>query len=144
MYVDFEFYQKTFGGSAPEGDFAKAESQAEACISYLTYVRGDIFAKEDLRVKRAVCAAVDVIYQASQQASASGAAGGVAGLKSEVNDGYSVTYVTEAQDGQTAEEVLRKKVAEAVRIYLLPTGWLSRSMKAGGCCDVCATCDCAL
>ena len=61
-------------------------------------------------------------------------------MKSETNDGYSVTYITEGQDGQTAEELLRKKVLEAARVYLLPTGWLSRSLK-GGCRHVCADCD---
>ena len=66
------------------------------------------------------------------------AGGSAAGKKSESNDGYSVTYVTEAQDGQTAEEALRKKIYEAIRLYLLPTGWLSRKVKMGGCCHECA------
>ena len=39
-----------------------------------------------------------------------------------------------------AEELLRKKILEAVRVYLLPTGWLSRSLK-GGRRHVCADCD---
>lgn len=139
MYVNYDFYSQTFGTTIPEADFTKAEAKAEAAISYLTYVNGDVFAKEDNRVKLAVCAAAEAIYFNEQQTSAAG--GSAAGKKSESNDGYSVTYVTEAQDGQTAEEVLRKKVAEAVRIYLLPTGWLSRRVKTGGCCDVCANRD---
>ncbi len=135
MYVNYDFYKEAFG-TIPEAEFAKAEGQAEANIGYFTYVNGDIFAKIDPRVQLAVCAAADVIYQNSQnsqRSSAAGASGGSAALKSESNDGYSVTYVTEAQDGQTAEEALRKKVLEAVRIYLLPTGWLSR--RAGVRCD---------
>ena len=140
MYVNYSFYTGSFGDMIPRADWSKVEPKAEAAISYLTYVNGDIFAVDDCRVKRAVCAAAEVIYNNEQQASA---AGGVtaAGKRSESNDGYSVTYVTEAQDGQTAEEALRKKIAEAVRIYLLPTGWLSRKVKMGGCCDVCADCD---
>ena len=51
-----------------------------------------------------------------------------------------MTYITEGQDGQTAEELLRKKILEAARVYLLPTGWLSRSLK-GGCRHVCTDCD---
>lgn len=139
MYVDYQFFKKTFGAEIPQDDFAKAEAQAEAHISYLTYINGDIFAKEDDRVKLAVCAAARVIYNNEKQASAAG--GFAAGKKSESNDGYSVTYVTEAQDGQTAEAALRKKIAEAVRLYLLPTGWLSRRVRMGGCCDVCANGD---
>lgn len=130
MYVSYEFYTETFGTLIPEKDFPRVEAEAEAAISYLTYVNGDIFAKEDSRVKLAVCAAAEVVYNSKQSNGASGSAG----VKSESNDGYSVTYVTEAQDGQTAEAALRKKIAEAVRLYLLPTGWLSRKV---GCCHVC-------
>ena len=126
MYVTYDFYSKTFGSLIPEDDFPKIGAEAEAAISYLTYVNGDIFAKEDSRVKLAVCAAAEVIYNSKQNNGTSRSAG----IKSESNDGYSVTYVTEA--------ALRKKVAEAVRLYLLPTGWLSRKV---GCCHVCASHD---
>lgn len=98
MYVSYEFYTETFGALIPEKDFPRVEAEAEAAISYLTYVNGDIFAKEDSRVKLAVCAAAEVVYNGKQSNGASGSAG----VKSESNDGYSVTYVTEAQDGQTA------------------------------------------
>lgn len=136
MYVDYDFYQKTLGGNIPEEAWPRAEMQAEAHIRALTYIKGDIFAKADDCVKAAVCAAAEVIYNNEQQASKTG---GAAGVKSESNDGYSVTYVVEATDGQTAEQALRKKVLEAVRLYLLPTGWLSRKVKmGGGCCDDCA------
>lgn len=130
MYVSYAFYAETFGAMIPEEDFPRAEAAAEAVISYLTYVNGDVFAREDSRVKLAVCAAAETVYT-MRKASANGGAQ-VAGVKSASNDGYSVTYITEAQDGQTAEEFLRKKIFEAVRVYLLPTGWLSRSLD--GCC----------
>ena len=138
MYVSYDFYKQTFGGAIPEADFSKVEAKAEAVIGYLTYINGDIFAKEDNRVKLAVCAAAEVVHYHNNQASANG--NQAAGVKSETNDGYSVTYITEGQDGQTAEELLRKKILEAARVYLLPTGWLSRSLK-GGCRHVCADCD---
>lgn len=138
-YVSYEFYSQTFGTMIPEADFSKAETKAEAAISYLTYVNGDIFAVENDNVKLAVCAAAEVIFNSEKQASASGSL--AAGVKSENNDGYSVTYVTEAQDGQTAEEALRKKIYDAVRLYLLPTGWLSRKVKMGACCDDCTDSD---
>lgn len=53
-------------------------------------------------------------------------------VKSENNDGYSVSYAVEQADGQTVEELIRKKAYEAASTYLLPTGWLSR--KVGCCC----------
>ena len=138
MYVSYDYYSQTFGGTLSEADFKKAEAKAEAVIGYLTYINGDIFAKEDNRVMLAVCAAAETIHYHNTQTSANG--NQAAGVKSESNDGYSVTYVTEAQDGQTAEELLRKKVLEAIRVYLLPTGWLSRVLK-GGCRHVCANSD---
>ena len=119
MYVSYDFYKQTFGDTIPEADFSKVEAKAEAVIGYLTYINGDIFAKEDNRVKLAVCAAAEVVHYHNNQASANG--NQAAGVKSETNDGYSVTYITEGQDGQTAEELLRKKILEAVRVYLLPT-----------------------
>lgn len=136
MYVNYDFYKDTLGGLIPEDKFAAVEAKAEAHISYLTYINGDIFAKESAAVKLAVCAAAEVIYKDMTSNTAG------AGVKSESNDGYSVTYVTEAQDGQTAEEALRKKVYEAIRLYLLPTGWLSRKVKIGGHCDERADCSC--
>ena len=54
MYVSYDFYKQTFGGAIPEADFSKVEAKAEAVIGYLTYINGDIFAKEDNRVKLAV------------------------------------------------------------------------------------------
>ena len=138
MYVNYDFYKNTLGGATiPEDKFQAVEAEAEAHISYLTYINGDSFAVENDRVKLAVCSAADVIYNYKT----SDTAGVAAGVKSENNDGYSVTYVTEAQDGQTAEAALRRKVYEAIRVYLLPTGWLSRKVKmGGGCCDGCADC----
>lgn len=138
MYVSYDYYSQTFGGTLSEADFNKAEAKAEAVIGYLTYINGDIFAKEDNRVELAVCAAAETVHFHNTQTSANG--NQAAGVRSESNDGYSVTYITEGQDGQTAEELLRKKVHEAVRVYLLPTGWLSRVLK-GGCRHVCADTD---
>lgn len=58
MYVSYEFYSQTYGTTIPEADFPKAEAKAEAVIGYLTYINGDIFAKEDNRVKLAVLSAL--------------------------------------------------------------------------------------
>lgn len=121
MYASYEFYSQEFGGKMPETDYPTAEAKAEAFIRYLTYPNGDIFATENRNVKIAVCAAVETMYDEALRPR---------NIKSESNDGYSVTYVTESQDGQTAESVLSKKLAEVVRLYLLPTGWLNRSVKS--------------
>ena len=75
-------------------------------------------------VKDAVCAAVDV-YAAFHKSQENGSGK----IRSENNDGYIVSYVVEQTDGQTDEELLRKKVYRAVYNYLLPTGWLSRGVR---------------
>lgn len=133
MYVDYEFY-KNLGGQIPENLFPEIEVKAEAYISYFTYFQGDIFSIESERVKLAVCSASDAIYRHVK-------AGETAGIKSESNDGYSVTYIAEGQDGQTAEEILRKKVYESIRVFLLPTGWLNRRVSMGGAGYDCTDCD---
>lgn len=125
MYVDYEYYADQYGGGISEKEFPSAERKAEAYIGKLTYIRGDIFATESGAVKDAVCAVADV-YQFCEEKKRTGT------VKSENNDGYSVSYAVEQSDGQTVEELIRKKAYEAASTYLLPTGWLSR--KVGCCC----------
>lgn len=128
MYVDYAYYASEYGGEIiPENFFSGYERRAEAYIRKITYVRGDIFSMESDMVKDAVCAVADVYCSYDQKQASAGM------VKSENNDGYSVTYVTEQTDGQTTEEVLRKKAYAAASAYLLPTGWLSRKV---GCCYV--------
>ena len=111
----------------PEVDFTVSERKAEAYVRYLTYANGDIFEVESEAVKRAICAVAEVYYAESSNRKKSGGAV----VKSENNDGYSVTYVTEQVDGQTAEQLVKKKAYEAMYPYLLPTGWLNRKAR---CC----------
>lgn len=128
MYVDYAYYASEYGGEIiSEKKFSRYERRAEAYIRKITYVRGDIFSAESDMVKDAVCAVADVYCSYDQKQASAGM------VKSENNDGYSVTYVTEQTDGQTVEEVLRKKAYAAASAYLLPTGWLSRKV---GCCYV--------
>lgn len=133
MYLSYDEYRDDFGGGLSEAEFNAAEPDAEALITYFTFVRGDIFADTNARtikaLKQAVAKATDVV-----SAHASEAESGSAGIKSESNDGYSVSRVVEQKDGETSDDVMRRKVYAEIRIYLLPTGWLSRSMNRGCCC----------
>ena len=67
-------------------------------------MKGDVFAAENDMVKDAVCAAAEVYYKYNAQQQS-----GTPLVKSENNDGYSVTYVTEQTDGKTAEEICEEK-----------------------------------
>lgn len=137
MYVNFEYYSEVYHGELlTEKTFAMAEQKAEDYIRYLTHFNGDIFADEaqaDI-IKRAVCTAADVGYSAKLEQEQGG------NLKSESKDGLSVAFVVARKDGETEDDYVRRCMYQAIRIQLIPTGWLSR--KVGykhdhkcGCCD---------
>ena len=138
MYVDYEYYSNTFGGSVlTEGAFQKAEQEAETYIRYLTYLNGDIFADKIQAdaIKGAVCAAADAYYTAVRETADGG------NVKSESKDGLSVSFVVARKDGETADSYAKRCMYQVIRIRLLLTGWLSR--KAGCKHDhKCGRCDC--
>lgn len=131
MYVDYGYYQAEYGGKMPEEAFQVAEHRAEAYIRYLTHLNGDIFSVSNDTVRDAVCAAADVYYTANQECEERKAEGKAGLIRSESNDGYSVSYVVEQTDGQTEEDRIRRKAYDAVYIYLLTTGWLRRKVGCG-------------
>lgn len=126
MYADYRYYELNYGGKMPDDDYDIAERKAEAYIRSLTFAKGDIFKVENPSVKDAVCAVADVFYSQSEKNHSSNGP-----VKSENNDGYSVTYVTEQTDGQTVEEVIKKKAYQAAYMYLMPAGWLSGKVRCG-------------
>ena len=124
MYVDYSYYASC-GGKMELDEFLVAEKAAEAYIRYMTFPNGNIFATECDAVKDAVCAAADAYHEAAQMASGNGP------VKSENNDGYSVTYASQSIDGESKEKLANRKMYEAARIHLLPTGWLNRKVGCG-------------
>lgn len=136
MYVDYGYYQAEYGGQMPEEKFAISMRKAENYIRYLTCLNGDIFATPNDMVKDAACVVADVFYQAQSIKEKQIKDGHAGQIKSENNDGYSVTYVSEQTEGQLSEEVTKKKAYAAAYPYLLPTGWLSRKVRCG-CADKC-------
>lgn len=131
MYVDYMYYQSEYGGKMPEESFQVSVRRAEAYIRYLTHVNGDIFAIPNDTVKDAVCAAADVYHIADQEQERRMVEGKAGPVRSENNDGYSVSYVVEQVDGQTTEDAVRRKAYDAVYMYLLTAGWLKRKVGCG-------------
>ena len=132
MYAEYEFYTGTYGGVLSESVYARLEPKAEAYLQYFTYPNGDIFAAADVEaIQKAVCAAVECIAENTAISAKTGAYVPDRVIRSENNDGYSVNYA-DTRAVTSAEAALRRKVLDVVRIYLLPTGWLSR--KVGCCC----------
>lgn len=126
MYVDFEYYSNMFSGSVlTDETFPKAEQEAETYIRYLTCLNGDIFADKAQTdaVKGAVCAAAEAYHTAAREVVEGG------NIRSESKDGLSVSFVVSRKDGETVDAYVKRCMYQAIRIRLLPTGWLSR--KAG-------------
>lgn len=127
MYVKYGYYSNNFKGTViPKEDFQRSEQVAETYIRYLTYLNGDIFADEahtDPIIADAVCAAAEAYYTATMEQHQGG------NVKSESKDGMSVSFVVARKDGETVDEYVKRSMYQAVRIRLLPTGWLSRRAK---------------
>ncbi|MDO4175708.1 MAG: hypothetical protein Q4D42_13180 [Eubacteriales bacterium] len=119
-YVDFNYYQQTFHGTMSEIEFERARIEAEAFVDSITFGR---IARLDVipdAVKNAVCAATDEINrrnQSQQQHS---------GIKSESNDGASVTY-----DDAISDDQCRANMSAKARMYLANTGLLYRGFSKG-------------
>ena len=121
-YADYEFYKTSFFGNAvPESDFMRFAERASDFIDMLTFDRlvdglpGD--ERQQKRIKKAVCAAADIMYQidiAEQNAAAAAATGTATtlpgggtttGIVTSVSSGSeSISYATPQQIGASAKE----------------------------------------
>lgn len=116
QYVDFDYYEDTYEGVAiPEDSFNKYAIKASVHLKRFTFDRID---ENDVPecVKYACCEMCEAIYQ-HEQAQIGGRT-----VKSESNDGYSVTFVTE-QDGQN--DALGSKLYSIAKLYLADTNLLN-------------------
>ena len=110
-YTDYKYYKEVYKGTMPETSFERVVAAASAYIRKITFdrVNTDEIPEE---VKYATCAVCDVINDIDSAK--------VAGktVKSETNDGYSVTFLTEEDANIDAKY-------SAASLYLEPTGLLS-------------------
>ena len=112
-YADYNFYESVYHGDMDETDFSRNILSASQYIRYLTHGRSDGYEGDEL--KYAACEAADILYSSYQKE-----ADGTGEKKSENTDGYSVSYVTQAKDGETSEELANRKMTGAIRKWLLP------------------------
>ncbi len=128
MYASYNFYTTTYGGRMSETAFNSAERKAEAYIRSITYPNGDIFeTADDENVMMAVCSVAEAYYSFYGVDGKGMINSSDRRIKSESNDGYSVTYADEGS--AESEKILNAKLYSAARTYLLPTGWLKRGIK---------------
>jgi hypothetical protein len=85
MYADYSYYTNSFAGTLiPAEEFTTLANKVERYLDYVTQHRiSDVTDK----VKNAVCAATEAVYEVHQQY-----ANIPQGIKSENTDGYSVSY----------------------------------------------------
>lgn len=125
MYVDFEFYRKTFlNGSqsdVEQAQFTKLEPQAEAIIREMTLSRSDSYSEGD-EVKMAACAVIEKLWESSELENESAPAE----ISSEKVGGYSVTYKGNSRSERQQEAM--KVARAAARQWLAPTGLLFRGV----------------
>lgn len=123
-YADYVFYSDTYHGEMDEPDFERNALSASQYIRCLTHGQSDGYEGDEL--KYAACEAADILYASYQET-----ADGAWEKKSENTDGYSVSYVTQARDGETIEELANRKMTGAIRKWLLPTGLLYAGARCG-------------
>lgn len=124
-YADFEYYRDIYHGSAIDEDaFPALAREASLFIDQLTYNRMNQGWQVTDAVKMAVCAVAERIQIAKQ----SGAMSVNSSIKSENNDGYSVSY----NDLSLIHNQLYSDYEAAAYPYLIFTGLMDRSI--GRCC----------
>ena len=118
LYADYEFYTTTYKGNLLKEEFEKTIMKASAYVRRITFGRADDNMGME-EVKLAACAVCDLI--ANDEKVRSKHSGRV--VTSENTDGYSVSYES-GGNGETADELLGRKIFDTLELYLMPTGLL--------------------
>ena len=113
MYADYAFYTDVYGGSGiPEEDWPRLSARADVVIDALTYGRLQRGWEVTDAVRMACCSVAEELNRQEENAAARAAL--AAGVKSENNDGYSVTF----GDIASAREAALSALEEAAGWYL--------------------------
>ncbi len=118
LYADYEFYISEYKGDLLKEEFEKSIMKASAYVRRITFGRADDNMEME-EVKLATCAVCDLI--ANDEKVRSKHSGRV--VTSENTDGYSVSYES-GGNGETADELLYRKIFDTLELYLMPTGLL--------------------
>lgn len=118
LYADYEYYTTTYKGSLSKEEFEKSIMKSSAYVRRISFGRADENKELD-EVKLAACAVCDLI--ANDEKVRSKHSGRV--VTSENTDGYSVSYES-GGNGETADDLLGRKIFDTLELYLMPTGLL--------------------
>ena len=118
LYTTYAYYISTYRGNLTEEEFEKSIVQAIAYVRRITFGRAEQNMELD-EVKLATCAICDLLTNDEKARSQhSGRT-----VVSENTDGYSVTYES-GGNGDTADDLLNRKIYKTAELYLEPTGLL--------------------
>lgn len=118
LYADYEFYTTTYKGDLPKEEFEKSIMKASVYVRRITFGRADDNTEMD-EVKIATCAVCELL--ANDEKARSKHLGRA--VTSENTDGYSVSYES-GGNGETADDLLARKIFDTLELYLMPTGLL--------------------
>ncbi len=116
-YVDFAYYKDEYGGVyiKTEKDFRRTEKFAEAFVDRVTFGRIQRLLTITDLIRDTICYVTDLVAIHNEKKETS--------VKSESNDGYSISYADVESD-----TVLRNEMYNTVRTYMANTGLLSRKL----------------
>lgn len=118
LYADYEYYTSTYKGNLPKEEFEKSIMKASAYVRRIAFGRADDNTEMD-EVKIATCAVCELLVNDEKARSKHlGRA-----VTSENTDGYSVSYES-GGNGETADDLLARKIFDTLELYLMPTGLL--------------------
>lgn len=118
MEVEYGYYISEFGGEEiPEEKFKRISKLANTYLEQFTHNRVKNDTENEEKVRDCICEMCETIYLTMYKNEE-------AEKKSESTDGYSVSYVTEQQDGEDKNVMLHKKLYRIARNYLANTGLL--------------------
>lgn len=118
LYATYDYYVSSWAGTAIPSPEAYTE-YANKAQRYLDYVTQHRITDITTQVKNAVCSAAEELYKATQAV-----ANTPGGVKSESNDGVSVTYTDTSPNTQIKQR--KQAMYQAIEQELSGTGLLYR------------------
>ena len=116
-YVDYEYYTDTYHGSKiTKEDFLGVEDMAESFLDQITFGRIRRLDSVPDCVKKAVCCAAEMIAANNSKLDSN--------VKSESNDGYSVSYADASSYRTLQGEMYRTAKMYLANTRLLNRGWV--------------------
>ena len=124
LYEDYTFYVSEYRGNLTDEEFDKSVIPASAYVRRITFGRADDNMEME-EVKLATCAVCELL--ANDEKVRSKHLGRA--VTSENTDGYSVSFES-GGNGETADDLLHKKMYNTAALFLDPTGLLCMGVES--------------